>query len=305
VGKDFKGTNNEYAAPGSSKWTIRVQLFNLSVKLRSYGFFITMSRILAVRRRVSPYQEIMNAADYWRVKRYPSFKHGIGKIYGQPIQFSDKVGFLYSVNEIYLQEVYKFCTDKIDPLIIDAGANIGLSLIYFKRLYPQARIIAYEPDNSIFKLLESNVANLALSNVELHNSAAWVENTNVAFFSEGSLAGSTEVDFLGIGKESNVRAERLKDVLYNQRVASLKLDIDGGANKVLFDIVDCLENVDHLFFEYHSQPNTEQKLGTMLDLVKSAGFRYVINGTHAPNHPFVDRVTRGFDLQLNVSCFRL
>jgi len=99
----------------------------------------------------------MNAADYWRVKRYPSFKHGIGKIYGQPVQFSDNVGFLYSVNEIYLQEVYKFCTDQIDPLIIDAGANIGLSLIYFKRLYPQARIIAYEPDNSIFKLLESNV----------------------------------------------------------------------------------------------------------------------------------------------------
>jgi len=60
-----------------------------------------------------------------------------------------------------------------------------------------------------------------------------------------------------------------------------------------------------LFFEYHSQPNTEQLLGTMLDLVKAAGFRYVINGTHAPNHPFVDRVTRGFDLQLNVSCFRL
>ena len=264
-----------------------------------------MNRIQAVCRRVSPYQQIMNAVDYWRVKRYPSFKHGIGKIYGQPVQFSDKVGFLYSVNEIFLQEVYKFCTDQIDPLIIDAGANIGLSLIYFKMLYPQAKIIAYEPDNSIFKLLESNVANFALSSVELHNSAAWVANTNVTFFSEGSLAGSTEVDFLGRGKACDVRAERLKDVLSKGRVAFLKLDIEGGENKVLFDIGECLGNVDNLFFEYHSQPNTEQLLGTMLDLVKAAGFRYVINGTHAPNHPFVDRVTRGFDLQLNVSCFRL
>ena len=42
----------------------------------------------------------------------------------------------------------------------------------------------------------------------------------------------------------------------------------------------------------------------MLDLVRRAGFRYVINGAHGPRLPFVERVPHGFDLQLNVSCFR-
>src|SRR4051812_8815023 len=32
------------------------------------------------------------------------------------------------------------------PIIIDAGANIGASTIWFARQYPQARIAAVEPD---------------------------------------------------------------------------------------------------------------------------------------------------------------
>ena len=84
----------------------------------------------------------------------------------------------------------------------------------------------------------------------------------------------------------------------------LKIDIEGAENRVLFDIESELENISHLFFEYHGQSRDEQLLGEMLQLVKRAGFRYVINGCHAPQYPFIQRINKGFDLQLNVSCYR-
>lgn len=246
----------------------------------------------------------MTPFDYWRVRHAPPFERGIAKVCGQSIEFSDKTGFLHSVNEIYLEEAYKFRAKRDDPIIIDAGANIGLSVIYFKNIYPKARIIAYEPDPFIFELLERNIARLALPQIDLRNAAAWVEETRLNFFSEGSLAGSTELDFLARGKSSEVPAERLKDVLCKDRVDFLKIDIEGGESRVLFDIEDALENVDHLFFEYHSQPSIEQTLGPLLNLVQRAGFRYMLNGSHCSKFPFIDRVNRGFDLQINVSCFR-
>ncbi len=57
-------------------------------------------------------------------------------------------------------------------------------------------------------------------------------------------------------------------------------------------------------FEYHGQSKDEQLLGEMLQLVKRAGFRYVINGYHGPRFTFVERINKAFDLQLNISCYR-
>ncbi|WP_174284530.1 FkbM family methyltransferase [Sphingomonas bacterium] len=209
---------------------------------------------------------------------------------------------MHSVIEIFKDEVYQFKADNAAPHIIDAGANIGLSVLFFKELYPEATIVAYEPDREIFQLLCENVGHLP--GVELHEAAAWTEDTTLTFFKEGSLAGSTEMDFLSKGSTVLVRAERLKDAILKRPVDFLKIDIEGAENAVLFDIVDCLDHVRHLFFEYHSTPGKPQLLGQLLELVAAKGFRYAINGAHGPALPFVDKVPHGFDLQLNIFCFR-
>jgi hypothetical protein len=51
------------------------------------------------------------------------------------------------------------------PVIIDAGAHIGLAGIWYSRLYPDAVIISIEPDPANFKMLEANTA--ALPNVRV------------------------------------------------------------------------------------------------------------------------------------------
>jgi FkbM family methyltransferase len=44
------------------------------------------------------------------------------------------------------------------PLIVDAGANIGLATVFFAQLFPDAEIVAIEPDAGNFELLRANVA---------------------------------------------------------------------------------------------------------------------------------------------------
>lgn len=260
-----------------------------------------MSLVERVRRRVSPLHQVMTYPDWRRVKRLGTTAPGAAAVDGHPFSFSSREGFVHSVREIFLDDVYKFRAKTDAPYIVDAGANIGLSVLYFKRLYPRSTVVAYEPDAAIFGLLEKNVGRLP--GVDLHRAAAWVEDTELTFFSEGSLAGSSEMDFAGQGVETKVKAERLLDQL-DRPVDFLKIDIEGAENKVLFDIEPALKNVDHLFFEYHSVPGQPQLLGELLDLVKRTGYRYIINGPHGPRLPFVERVPYGFDLQLNISCFR-
>jgi len=46
------------------------------------------------------------------------------------------------------------------PLIIDAGANIGATSVFYAHTVPNAQIVAIEPDAGNFKLLEKNIQGL-------------------------------------------------------------------------------------------------------------------------------------------------
>lgn len=46
------------------------------------------------------------------------------------------------------------------PIIVDLGANTGYSSIYFSLLWPDARIVAVEPDPDNYKLLEKNAGQI-------------------------------------------------------------------------------------------------------------------------------------------------
>ncbi len=247
----------------------------------------------------------MSAKDLMRVKNTKRFKEGTTKLSGKPVWYSDSLGFLHSVKEIFIEEVYRFKAKSPMPRIIDAGANIGLSVLYFKQLYPQAHIVAFEPDGAIFGLLEQNISVRNMTGVELKNAAVWTEDGSLNFYSEGSLAGSTEIDFNQTKNTQTVRAERLLHYLTGVKVDFLKIDIEGAENSVLFDIQPGLPNVDQLFIEYHSIGGKAQMLGEILVLIKEAGFKYYIKNANDWNkYPFLQKKESGFDLQLNIFCFR-
>jgi FkbM family methyltransferase len=43
------------------------------------------------------------------------------------------------------------------PVIIDCGGNIGLSVLYFKYLFPNSVITVFEPSPPVFEILKENI----------------------------------------------------------------------------------------------------------------------------------------------------
>jgi FkbM family methyltransferase len=58
------------------------------------------------------------------------------------------------------------------PLIIDAGANIGASAVYFAMTYPGAKVVAIEPEAGNFQLLCKNAVGLDIHCLEAGLSSA-------------------------------------------------------------------------------------------------------------------------------------
>lgn len=253
----------------------------------------------------NPLDGILSKKEYYRIKEIFRFQKQKIKLFGKDFHFSDSLGFLHSLEEIFKEGNYDFKSKNKEPYIIDAGANIGLSIIFFKKLYPNSKVVAFEPDPEIFKLLKENINSFGLNNIDLRNSATWVEDTKLEFYSEGSLAGSTEINFTNKSQKVLVKAERLKKWLSENFVDFLKIDIEGAENVLIFDLESELKNVEHLFLEYHSIVGKDQKLGEMLNMLSRVGFRYYIkSAADFVKRPFIERIESGFDLQLNIFCYR-
>lgn len=220
-----------------------------------------------------------------------------------PLTTSDAYWFLINFKEIFEDEIYKFETDKENPLILDCGSNIGLSILYFKHLYPESKIIGYEPDPYIFEILKKNLNPYDLKNIDLIQKAIWIEESSQYFHQDRSLGGKI------INQESSlayiqVPSIRLRDHL-RQTVDMLKMDIEGAEYKVLMDCEDKLFNVKRIFVEYHGEAKQIQKLHEILNLLQNVGFRYHIKEANPVKHPFLSSErSSDYDLQLNIFAFR-
>jgi FkbM family methyltransferase len=223
-------------------------------------------------------------------------------LFGRPFTAPDGRAFLVQYRDIVERQVYRFSTQTNNPLIIDAGANAGVSVLYFKWLYPNCRVIAFEPDRKIFEMLKSNVRRAGLSGVELINKAVWSNDGFLPFYSEGRDAGRLVVT--GDRPTYSVQTVSLRKYL-TQSVALLKLDIEGAEVAVIDDVTDLLKCVETLFIEYHSFRDQPQLLSRILTALESHGFRVYLEPGCWLDQPFVSRrVDRGMDIQLNVFAFR-
>lgn len=206
--------------------------------------------------------------------------------------------------ELFLEEIYRFQTKSEQPVIIDCGANIGLSSLYFKSIYPNATLHAFEPDAVLFQLLEKNTQVNDFTNTHLHQAAVWIEDTNLSFSSKGSEASHID---LSNQSAHQVKAIRLSSFLSQfEHVDFLKMDIEGAEFQVVADCLDGLKKVDHFFLEYHGKVDQTKQLHTLLQQVESIGFNvYIKMAADQLKSPFYEKQTgTPYDVQLNIFCYK-
>lgn len=239
-----------------------------------------------------------------RLYTIPRFTPGTIKLLGKHITYADGPSYLFMKSEIFDKEIYKFTSDKTAPVIIDCGANIGLSVMYFKQLFPNAIVTALEPDPGIYAILKSNIEMFGYKDVELIERAVWSEETTLQFFSEGADGGhiASEKDSLQKTKVQTVKLSQYLD----REVDFLKIDIEGAETEVLSEAKHVLNNVKNLFVEYHSFEHKKQDLDRILAMLSEAGFRYYIHDIGIKSeHPFYKKdVYNTFDMQLNIFACR-
>ncbi len=160
--------------------------------------------------------------------------------------------------QIFVQEEYDFRVRVPPKIIVDAGANIGLASIYFANQYPEAKIIAIEPEKNNFELLKKNVA--PYPNIFPVHAALWHRNEEINLIDPGM----GEWGFMTTGAETptgpaarfshKVRAVTMDHLLAEfsfDHVDILKMDIEGAEKEVFEDPSSWLGRVDALIVELH------------------------------------------------------
>jgi len=275
--------------------------------VQNKSFFTRLSKAVLARLQSltnNPYKKLnIN----WLTQKY--YKHLSGgkvrshQLFGKKILFTNPPEYLHGLKEMFIDDLYRQDLSQ-HPYIIDCGANIGLSIIYMKQMYPGAEILAFEPDIKNFELLTANVHSFGYDRVTLRKEAVWTKNTVLQFSNRGSA--DSKIEKARTADSIEVKAVRLKDLL-SRKIDFLKIDIEGAEFAVLQDIADDLGMVKNLFIEYHGLFDQNIELTQILQLVNQKGFRYYIKeAVSAYSTPFLTIRTPGvlYDLQLNIFCFR-
>lgn len=164
---------------------------------------------------------------------------------------------------IFINQEYTFQTSSKTPFIIDGGSHIGLSVLYFKTVYPQVSILAFEPDPDNFSILNQNVEANHLSDITLVNAALSDRNTITTLYGPGGenpwTWANTIIDNT-YGEYSDPAKAKTKTVRLSpyitKNVDMLKLDIEGAEQNVLQEIEPKLKFVRNIAMEYHVTKTT-------------------------------------------------
>jgi FkbM family methyltransferase len=236
---------------------------------------------------------------YAKWGEYPRFSRVDGvEFLNYRFDIPDLPSFVWQFKELFVDEIYKFDSIHQEPIILDCGANIGTSCLYFKSIFPRAKIKAFEADRDIVDILQTNLSTNGIDDVEVIDRAVWIDDGGVEFSSEGADGGS----IYGDDNLTKVDSIRLRDYLEDIRhIDMLKMDIEGAEYEVLRDCKGSLDGVKNLFVEYHSWSATDQKLSEILQIFEESGFRYHIESLTKRVHPFIDdQSDKDMDLQLNI-----
>jgi FkbM family methyltransferase len=183
------------------------------------------------------------------------------------------------------------------------GANIGLSVLYFKRLFPNAEICALEADPTICSYLVRNVHENGYTDVTIINKAAWYEDSIVKFMKDGADGGRISAE----SKTGSVDVEAIdvSRIIEGRHVDFLKMDIEGAEIDVLLRCLNLLDNVQRIFVEFHSKEQCQQRLSKLLEVLEANGFRYHIHSMHQTREPYLGVTTlAGYDMLLNIFAWK-
>jgi len=193
--------------------------------------------------------------------------------------------FFATFTEIFIYNIYYFKSSKETPFIIDCWANVWLSMMYFKYLYPNAIVDCYEPDIKTIHILKKNIEKNNFKNVKIINKAISDTSWSLQFYSMSDTEWWTwntleknQVNFKNIDSY-NIETIKLSDNKYDL-IDFLKMDIEWTEWKVFNDFqkTNFLLKVQKISLEYHYDYfSKENSLAQIISLLENNKFNIIVN----------------------------
>lgn len=163
--------------------------------------------------------------------------------------------FIFS--EIFLHRYYDFDLPEEPRTILDLGANIGFSTLFFARKYPSAALACVEPMPENVSLLNANLRSNSVA-ARVFSKAISVDDQPVTMQRAERDYGH-KVQNIPYGKQlkgdilqvSSISMPNLLRELGWERIGLLKIDVEGYEGILLRENNLWLRNVDALCIECH------------------------------------------------------
>jgi FkbM family methyltransferase len=162
---------------------------------------------------------------------------------------------LAALRDVYLERVYDhhFELDR-QGTVLDLGANIGMfTVLAARRLVPEGRVVAVEPNPSVAGVLKRNLEENGISNVELIQAAAFTGDgearLQLASHSLGATILVTDPAKQALTVPTISVSKLIKAI---GPVDLLKVDVEGAEWSIFFDSDPCMwKGIKRIAMEFH------------------------------------------------------
>ena len=136
------------------------------------------------------------------------------------------------------------------PLIVDLGANIGASALWFATEFSGSHVVAVEPEESNCVLLRRNLSTL---NVDIREAAIGARDGRVKITNPDSTAWAYRTAEAAGGPYQMVSMSRLVGEKIAQGYVPflVKIDIEGGERDLFESLTDWIDQFSLLIIELH------------------------------------------------------
>jgi FkbM family methyltransferase len=198
------------------------------------------------------------------------------------VYFENSEEYHHLKREVWGANTYYIELDLDEPTIIDVGAYIGLTTLYYKKIYPGSHIVAIEPFYESAEILRKNIYENQLENIDvLEKAIAGKEGEQKFYFDSSpekwlSTAGFHEGAWTGDQTSSSTTVETisLQSLLETYKPDLVKLDIEGAEEKVLLAAKDVVTTCANYLIEFH--PIEGRGMEHIIKLFEDNGFTVTV-----------------------------
>ncbi|MGI9435477.1 MAG: FkbM family methyltransferase [Geminicoccaceae bacterium] len=220
---------------------VRLGLY-ATAKVYFYRFWFWVQNA-APNRTVSVFVEPLGA--HVRLRPHTSDFHVLGQV---------AVKLEYEFDDLPQAEaIARVAAETSQPVILDAGAHIGLAALYFAHRFPTVQVIAVEPEPGNFQILETNTAEHP--NIRAIRAAVWGTRSEVSVISAGSETWAARVsEDNSASDHSTCSAYTVPDLLQQQQADSclvMKIDVEGAEGAIFAKDATWVDDIPVIIIELH------------------------------------------------------